>query len=355
MRGGKIRGQGTYGCVFQPALQCRGSKGVVSDPNKVGKITSHEDANNELEIAKYLESIQGSSKYTVAPESQHCIPKPRNKQDDKDIELCEFSSHMEIDDTIQLIMPWGGYPLSRINLDPKSFDFFKFTEDILSIGTFLLLNDLCHFDIWGQNFLFDSENYPKLIDFGFTFRPSQLKQADLRMRWRQMAYNHDTETPEVTLMLGSQQGIHVSEMVRGLQQSKPAVHRLAAIFGILPSEWGSGLRAWSQKSQSFQQHDWLSCWKVYWPGFDAWAIGAVLLQVLEIQLMTPDFSKSDAWKEKAPLMKKVVLGLCNSNPAERLDAAEALSLLTGASNALIAAGSVGSDWVTEKESRRPPV
>jgi len=355
MRGGRIRGQGTYGCVFQPALLCRGSKDKPFDGNKVGKITSPEDARNELEIAKYLESLADSSKYTIAPESQSCVPQARSKQTDKDIELCEFSSDMKIENTIQLIMPWGGYPLSRINLDPHYFDYFKFTEEILAIGTFMLLNDLCHFDLWGQNFLFDNKNHPKLIDFGFTFRPSQLTIADLRLRWRQMAVDHDTETPEVTLMLASQQGIPVSEVIKGLQQEKPGVQRLATLCGVLPSEWAQGIRSWSQKSQSFQQHDWLSCWKVYWPGFDAWAIGVLLLQVLEIQLSVIEFEKSQQWKEKGPLIKTLLKSLCRSDPISRIDAAEALSMLTNGSHSLISAGSVGSDWVKEKQNRRPPV
>jgi len=353
MRGGRIRGQGTYGCVFQPALLCRGSNGKAFDGSKVGKITSPEDAKNELEISAYLETLPQSTTYTVAPESQSCVPRARSKQVDKDIELCEFSSGMEIQNTVQLIMPWGGYPLSRVNLDPVTFNYMDFMERILAIGAFLVLNDLCHFDIWGQNFLFNNKNEPKLIDFGFAFRPSMLKQNDLRLRWRQMAVDHDTETPEVTLMLASQQSLQASQVIRGLQREKPTVIRLASICGISPAQWAAGLDQWSKTSQSFQQHDWLSCWKVYWPGFDAWSIGAVLLQVLEIQLSVAGFSTSPLWTQKGELIKSVIKGLCRSHPAYRLDAAEALSMLTAGSHPLIAAGSQGSAWISEKVSRRP--
>ena len=57
MLGGRIRGQGTYGCIFQPALKCRGNKIKNSNASMVGKITSKQDAKNELEIAKILGSI----------------------------------------------------------------------------------------------------------------------------------------------------------------------------------------------------------------------------------------------------------------------------------------------------------
>ena len=32
----------------------------------------------------------------------------------------------------------------------------------------LLLHKICHFDLYGQNFLFDKNSVPKLIDFGFS-------------------------------------------------------------------------------------------------------------------------------------------------------------------------------------------
>jgi hypothetical protein len=251
------------------------------------------------------------------------------------------------------MMPWGGYPLSRINLDPFVFNYFKFVEEILACGTFLVLHDLCHFDIWGNNFLFDKYNKPRLIDFGFTFQASKLTIGDLSNRWRVLGVDHDTETPEVTLMLGAHSNISVERIIRGLEKDKPAVQNLAAFCDVNPVQWGGELYQWSLDSHSFQQHDWLSCWKVYWPGFDAWSIGAMLLGVLEIQMAIPEFVKSKMWTEKSELIKKVLRGLCRAHPAFRLDAAEALSLLTDGKHPLISSGSAGSDWISEKQKTRP--
>jgi hypothetical protein len=163
MLGGRIRGQGTYGCIFQPALKCRSKKGKksIDDPTMVGKITSKGDAENELEIANLLNKLPDYSKYVIVSTGELCIPKV--KQVEKDLDQCKFSKGKPIQETRQLMMPWGGYPLSRINLDPYVFNFFKFTEDLLACGTFLVLNDLCHFDIYGQNMLFDSFANIRLI------------------------------------------------------------------------------------------------------------------------------------------------------------------------------------------------
>jgi len=164
MIGGRIRGQGTYGCIFQPALKCRSSK-IEENDTTVGKITSREDAKNEIKIAAILNTIQNSSNYVIAVHPETCIPRIKSKQTEQDIDQCALLKDIKLEKTVQLMMPWGGYPLSRINLDPYVFEYFRFVEEILACGTFLVLNDLCHFDIWGNNFLFDKTNKPKLIDF----------------------------------------------------------------------------------------------------------------------------------------------------------------------------------------------
>lgn len=354
MKGGRIRGKGTYGCVFQPTLKCRGKK-EFNDPSMVGKITSVIDAKNELEISEYLHTISDFDKYTVIPSLESCRPRARSRQDEKDLKFCNFAKDIPLESTIQLTMPWGGIPLSQLNLHPREFDFFKFMEDLLAAGTFLILNDICHMDIWGQNILFNKEYKPRIIDFGFSFKPSQLKLSDLKTRWREIAVDHDTETPEVTLMLGGFNGIHPSTLIHELAESKPAVQRLAALCGVVPSQWSAQITQWSQDSQSFQQKNWLNCWKLYWPGFDAWGFGTILLQILEVQMMFPEFVRSEAWKTRGPTVQLVLRGLCCGHPAYRPDAAEALDVLTKGEHPLIDArggGSRGSEWIHEKVRQR---
>jgi serine/threonine protein kinase len=354
MFGGRILGKGTYGCIYQPALKCRSKKGKVISPNSsyVGKITSKKDAENELAVAKALRKSAGSEQYTVVTEAANCTPRAKSRQVDTNVQKCDLLNDNKLEDTIQLLMPWGGNPLSRINLDPYVFDYFRFCEEILACGAFLVTNNLCHFDIWGQNFLFDRDNKPRLIDFGFTFQPSQIEIGHLIARWRVMAVDHDTESPEVTLMQAITSGIPVDTVIRGLQQEKPAVLRLASFCDVDPREWAEDLAKWTSNSKSFQQNDWLTCWKLYWPGFDAWSIGAVLLQVLEIQLSIPAFAESKKWNEKGNLIKSVLKGLTRANPVNRMDAAEALSALTNGAHPLISYGSAGSEWVLEKKRLR---
>lgn len=354
MYGGRIRGQGSYGCVFQPALLCRG-KNTVVDSRMVGKVTSHQDAENELEIAAHLRTIPDVLKYAVLPQEESCVPRPRSKQYEKEIKQCEFTETMSLKDTVQIIMPWGGYPLGRINLDPAVFNYYQFLEDMLAIGAFFVLHDVCHFDIWGQNILFNSKNTPRVIDYGFAFQPSKFTNEDLHMRWRLIGVDHDTETPEVTLMVGSRHNIQAERLAREIQLSKPAVQRLVTLCDVNPNHWSNELVLWSQESQSFQHQNWLQCWKLYWPGFDAWGIGAMLLQVLELQMSIPEFTQTEQWKERSEDVKRVLRGLCRGSPIYRLDAVESLSLWTKGAHPLIGDGSSGNDWIVGKEKQRPKV
>jgi hypothetical protein len=346
--GGRIRGQGTYGCVFQPPLLCRGKS--IADPNKVGKITMPEDARNELAIAKYLATLPDAKRYTLPPEAESCVPRAKSKQKERDLGACDFLQGAQLTQTIQLTMPWGGYPLSRIDLDPTKFSFTAFMENVLAIGAFLALNDLCHFDIWGNNFLLDKQMVPRLIDFGFTFRPSELDADAVKFRWRQYAPDHDTEAPEVALMQAIDKGISALDGVVQLQTQKPAMMRLMTLFDVDPEDWATELLLWTKNSKGFQQEDWLSCWKLYWPGFDAWSIGAMLLEVYEVQVMASGVRHGSV--EQTGSVKDVLRGLCRADPAQRLDAVEALSLLTSGSHALVGPGSRGAAWVSAKSAQR---
>ena len=350
MYGGRIRGQGTYGCVFQPALKCSNNDRTVSDPSKLGKITAAIDAKNEIRAAEVLRSLPNASDYVVLPEAKTCIPD--TNQTDPDLDACQVSQYQSLDSLIQITMPWGGYPIDQIDLDYRKFDIYKFIEDILAAGAFLVLNDICHFDIGGNNMLFNNphHNTPRLIDFGFAFQPSQLVQEDVDDRWRVMSTSHDTETPEVTLMIGAIHDLTPSAVAYDLQTSKPAVQRLITLCDLVPGEWKADLLDWSLKSKSFQQHDWLSCWKLYWPGFDAWSIGTVILEILEIQMAMRGFA--DTWSRRGEEVKTLLRSLCHGNPGKRLDAAEALSLWTHGAHPLISSESFGSEWVKAKAAAR---
>ena len=60
MEGGRLIGEGTYGCVFQPPLLCKKKQILKS---KVGKLTSEEDMIREVTAAKVLSKIKETKYY----------------------------------------------------------------------------------------------------------------------------------------------------------------------------------------------------------------------------------------------------------------------------------------------------
>jgi serine/threonine protein kinase len=349
MKGGSLEGDGRYGCVFKPALQCKKKTG--NKKTNIGKLTDPLDAFNELAIAKYLNSIPDSKKYTVFAREESCIPEEYKKQEEQELSECHIIQSGSLDKSIQLFMPWGGIPISKLNIHPSTFSFFVFFEKILEAGAFLVLHKLCHFDISIQNILINSQNTPRFIDFGFSFLSSQLQTSDLKNLYREFTYDHDVESPEITLLLAARKGIPTETSIQGLQREKPAVQRLAVFCGLPTTTWANDLREWSSQSTLFNSHDWLSLFQRYWSGIDSWSLGAVLLVLLETQMQFPQFLNSQEWKEKGYLIQTVLQHICHGNPRKRFDIAEALHLFTNGAHPFFSS-TVGSSWISEKKKIR---
>lgn len=55
LNGGKLIGQGSYGCVFRPMIPCKGSNKRI--PGKVSKFLNKNEANDEIKENTILDKI----------------------------------------------------------------------------------------------------------------------------------------------------------------------------------------------------------------------------------------------------------------------------------------------------------
>ena len=98
MIGGKILGEGAYGCVFAaPTIPCKGKKEIIpkntliKNGSPVTKITSIEDAEDEMAVAKLIHKIPLWKNYFIVAESS-CEPK-----ETKQLSECTLLKDQEIE------------------------------------------------------------------------------------------------------------------------------------------------------------------------------------------------------------------------------------------------------------------
>ena len=155
MEGGKLIGQGSYGCVFNPPLLC---KKKALDITHVGKITTKDDVKREEGAYKVLNSIKNFKYYFLLPEAS-CSPKILNNQEEKDIDKCNFLQRVEPDTIKQMSMPFGGKDMFKYNLKSKNtLSYFTLMRHLLEAGSLMVLHGFVHYDIHGGNILIDNKN-----------------------------------------------------------------------------------------------------------------------------------------------------------------------------------------------------
>lgn len=163
-KGGKLLGEGTYGCVFYPPIKCDGETRRKSG---VGKIVKNlHNANDEIKIAKQLLKMDPTGKYTN-PIVSECMIKKKNitKKDEENI-ICGVTNTLNDMKTYkQIIYKYKGKDL-LVSTEEK--DIKKFMH-LISGLTVLQKHNICHRDIKEQNILAIKNRYV-YIDFGLSLK-----------------------------------------------------------------------------------------------------------------------------------------------------------------------------------------
>ncbi len=188
-RGGKVIGSGGYGCVFRPALKCKGHQKRSS--KSISKLMSVKHAKREyMGIIKYLPILQKIPNYTnyfIIKGANLCHPAPLTKSDLNHFNLnCKplkkrninaKNINKSLDKVYSLNLPDGGIELGEYIDSRLSIDDIKFLNihmiQLLVYGI-LPMNKyhVYHADIKESNILIDAYNtqtmYVRLIDWGLS-------------------------------------------------------------------------------------------------------------------------------------------------------------------------------------------
>jgi len=313
-QGGELLGQGSYGCAFDPPLDC---KRELTTKMNVGKITSISEAHREYSMSLALEELPYSEEYFVLIKDS-CIPKARSNQKDKSLSKCKTLEGVKLPSRIQLLMPFGGKPLAQIQFNSPG-ELYLLGKKLLEAGTLLLLGGVVHADIHGSNIVVDSTGNIKIIDLGKSWSVNSLNEENVPNYY--FNPRPPATPPEENVISAVNIDMDLDLAMAKITDEKLALGLIYKITGQPIASQLNGLKTFIKSSQAFRKKNWLSYYKIYWKKFDAWGFGSVLLVFYINNLMSHNSSDS-----RNELWQKCILGLCEIDPGKRLDASEALEL-----------------------------
>jgi len=190
--GGKAVEMGEQGCIFIPNLKCVGEKRKEKGKGKtISKLMLQENAIMEIDFIKSIQSlvtnIPNHRKYFILEDINICQPDIMTQKDlenfdriclnlvDEDITAKNIKQ--ALDDLLIITMPYGGIDVSKYlrqgNANAQLKKLYqvnlKFVEILNKVIGPLNKNKIYHNDIKANNFLIDSKNNVRLIDWGLSF------------------------------------------------------------------------------------------------------------------------------------------------------------------------------------------
>lgn len=178
----KLISQGGFGCVFYPSIQCH--KKSPSNKKMVSKIQKNNAfSKKEIDIGELIMKIPNYENRFV-PVTKSCdidIGKITDKDIKTELKKCEVISKEKNFPYISMSMPFieGGDLINLLRSQERNTT--KLSKllsayfELLGSLDILYSKDIVHFDLKGNNILFDiNEQRAKIIDFGISIQLDKL-------------------------------------------------------------------------------------------------------------------------------------------------------------------------------------
>lgn len=348
MQGGRLLDQGMYGCVFTPALKC---KGVAVKPDQedpfhppVSKLILTDDAKQEFAVSEIIRRLPGWKRYFAVSESI-CEPSP--KQTEKEMEECEILDDVPLSDFRILSMPYRGSPVYRHRFQIKDFDFISFVRHLLEAGSMLALFGIVHRDLHLGNVLVDHKQVPRIIDFNLSIRvlADSITPAMISHTFKPQLIQ---EPPDSALVMGISAGHPSERIIQSIMRNKWILTKLQSLFKISKEDMGEKLRELCKRSRSIQNGDTVEWFRTYWSKIDSWSIGVMIIDRMSSFSLWPEFGSmmESARTTLDPILRK----MCAVHPVDRIDCVEALEMLDPNNFVLRNYGKAWLERIKEKES-----
>lgn len=207
LKGGEFLGQGTYGCVFFPSIECRDRlQQKESFYNGVSKVfKTKKDMNDELKETKKISKMDKQGLYTNKALGS-CEVSTENFSS-KETGPCRYMPHMQNKSKKSIIYDQIFYEHKGIDLNQfmrKNFSLsytFNYVLNILKGIQMLIKHKYVHLDLKPDNILISDSNKALLIDFGLG-RPFK-KLYDYNNSNYILEYSYEWYAPEFKLFFDS--------------------------------------------------------------------------------------------------------------------------------------------------------
>lgn len=324
MLGGKYVDKGVYGCVFTPALKCKGKIKKISNPSddlSYTKLILAEHAEYEFLIGQRISKIPLWKNYFITSEY---ICTPTKKQKENELNKCTILNNHSITDFRILGMPAGGVSFNRWRTDIESFDFMRFVTHLIEGGALLNLFGIVHRDLHSGNILVN-DNIPKIIDYNLSIDiKEQISTSELDLNLRHHhELNLSQEPPESTLVNAvSVYGYKPDIIIKSIIYKKHTIDKIVNTLKVDRHDMMKSLETFYYKYTDTKASTIGELFNNYWRVMDSWAIGIIILELIHRLSLWSEFSVIlNKNKGKLfPILKK----LCNVSPIERIDCVQAL-------------------------------
>lgn len=202
--GGELLSEGGFGCVFHPMINCQGKE--TDNTNYVTKVqVKDESAKNEILVSEKIKQIPLYERF-FSPITHTCIIRKR-KLDDDLVQDCHIF-HKVKHKLVLMKMPYAGeytyfdYILSLQQQEKKIMNVILTTYPyLLHALEKLVKNDVIHFDLKGNNIMFNTKrNIPLIIDFGLSIDFSEFTKERIPFYFYTYSPDYYIWCPEIHMI-----------------------------------------------------------------------------------------------------------------------------------------------------------
>jgi hypothetical protein len=325
--GGRLLGQGVYGCTFEPAPRCAGGQvfSRIQGLPAVGKVTV-EDPKEEVGVGRAIMALPMAKQYFALP-TESC--KPAFPIADEQAESCRFLDDEETKpvDLAMMVLPMAGQTLLKWSMDrPRlAANYRRLFVHLLEGMVIYQGAGYVHNDIHQDNVLVDGAGVARYIDFGLAFKVADVRtwrDANLGIRFKP---KYVWQPPEVHLWRMIMNGVRVADGVAQLKEVNPEYDQMEQLLPVRKSALAA-LTGLANTSSSIRRKDGGAYVRAYGKRFDAWRIGLCMWMLWVDLLAWSDINKTPLWDQRDEI-RRVLNGLTQFDPRDRITAAQALAEL----------------------------